>query len=1593
LTFWRLSSWYRDTIVGLVCLTLVLTPFFAMLPAAYADEVVDEANKGQDTGANLILNYQIPGINNGPAGTPLGPNEIGIQDIFPGFDPADPTQLDPFTGLLSDPTNLSTQGVAQQFSLQSGTGNEAEAYQSVTDGSNNPHNATIDLRNDNFLDRSREIIAGNDPILDEILTACAEDVTAGDPGTDTITRLEDVYTCSQLRTGLSGTCTVDRDFILLPVATQTILAVLAGGVCVGVTGNDLSDWNAIDPVIGPNNSTPAPHCQQVNGVPTMDWHIRNFNNGPPAINIFHFANFCGEFDTSIPTAQQCTESARMLEHSCRNADNAGNGWYLNSNVAPIGSCSSYSEGPPGVFNGTVAVDYTGCDADRINYCQSVARQFEGECGGSICQGATCGSGKDHSDWSVEWNATTYPLRQGPGGNVHWCRTQSSPPPGNMHFMRRGQLTPFTMDFQYLPYYCGEFDAGTPSASECRVGATMIEHACRNALNSTTSFDQYQIQPSSLVPGPVGSCATFNPQEPTLYDGTIPVDYTGCDADRQNYCEAIADFFATECAGDAACQNCTPGGEDLSDWQALYGASIQPESATHQACGNRAFNMSGALGNDWYMVYREPTLTSNHDFVYGRFCGEFDTAVPSAAECAATGNQLEWACATANMAGDGYYLNDAHPTAGPVGSCIIETWPGQYTIGNAPTTPVTWGSLSCNGGRQAYCQAFRAAYEAECNDRPACTGGCVSEDNIAIYNVASYYDNTGPVHACRTNRIVFNYSTPPGVSALGGAPKDFSFMIRQPIDPGDYDLQGWSTDACGNADGGDCVAQGQAFEDACNNVSSGWPVVDPSGNTPTPAYCAAERATFEANCATANQCFGPPGGALLNGTETLVSPGIGPGFLEILADQNVFGATVDFEETAFNPGDYGLAAGEYVISNHTIAGNGVMASTIDDHGSYGSNWDFTSTLTLSDSDGFTVDATLYEVVANGFIFTGCSQADVQNVESGVCTGSVTCTDYTPPCRIVDGVVLCEAVDPTDGITEVLTPWSDFTSAVPEMCWSADVDIVDCVGQTNCIGNPACVSDCGHLPPELQPACLADACWIDAQGALICLDDTSESWANNLGDPNFIDDCQDLINDPACTLMPDVACIEGMEDASDPTNVDLCRLRQRFFDCGQDVTVPGVPGADDVDITCGAQIRCLGDECGNTEAESNPDFVRAAVASTTLTESTKDMTCDIAGDPTSCKIFEGTDNRCKDPRGSYLGIIPDCCKQAREAAMAAGDFALYMQLATWSFRLARDPMVASWLAQSQVLPSALQNVVNTPGAIRKSVGRAITTGFNSALEWAGFNPITIATETPVAQGLVNTSVTGFGPLQQYIATGFYNFLTSIGAEQLAQSLFQTTIEGTVTDWAADGLGEMVGNVFGTIMFIYTVYSIVKILGNIIFACEEEELSFGIQLVNRACHHVGTYCSKKVRFLGLEKCVIETQTHCCFSSPFARIINEQLRAQGIGPDWGTATEPNCDGIQISELQNVDWDLVDLSEWEAILFEAGLVPNPNSPPLNFVPSDRLPGVAAGGSEGMTSTDIMSDTIDLIMPEFGEARFDLEGAPLNQPDPELMPWYDDGVP
>jgi hypothetical protein len=734
----------------------------------------------------------------------------------------------------------------------------------------------------------------------------------------------------------------------------------------------------------------------------------------------------------------------------------------------------------------------------------------------------------------------------------------------------------------------------------------------------------------------------------------------------------------------------------------------------------------------------------------------------------------------------------------------------------------------------------------------------------------------------------------------------------------------------------------------------------------------------------NACMGGGGTATpMNGTASLTASPLGAPTNQ--TGVTMLGTTVNVTETPFDLAAYGLTPGQYVIAGHAIGGSGVTSPVLTDTGRVANDWDYGFTVTTSSTPEFTVTATLYRISANDFTYAGCSQQDLANVVSGACSATFTCIDQQSPCRDHNGVQLCEAPGQNDGITELLTDWNAISTGLAPTCWGMRADLQDCLVLPECVSNGTCVSDCASLPVELQAECNAPLCWTDPFGAQVCLDSTEEAWVNNLGDPGYVDNCQELLQQN-CRLLTDRPCVEGMED---PNNPSACLLREVRFDCGQAVTIPGTV-ANSSTTTCAGQFRCFGDECARTEAEQNPDFAKAATAATAINETAKDLKCDIAGDPNTCRVFEGTPESCRDPRGVTIGLIPDCCAQGRDAGRQGGSFTDYMMLAKYTYDLAQKPFVASFLSQSSVGTSV--NSVLGPGSpIAKaagSVSNAISSGFSSAMQWMGFTPVTAASQSAGVAGSVVSSATGFGPVQQFIATGVKNFLDNVGMSALSDQLFSSTAEGLVTDWAASGLGQMIGSIISVIGVIYLIYNILKILGSILFKCKQSELQFGIKVVNRGCHYIGTYCSTRKRIGPFRVCVIDTKAYCCYSSPFARIMNEQLKSQGLAGGWGTAREPNCAGIALGELANVDWERVDLSEWEAILFEAGLVPNPNDPPLNFVPTNAHPGTAAGGAEGVDSVTLNREAITTVMPTMDEARFLLKTQPTTQPDPELMPWY-----
>ena len=93
--------------------------------------------------------------------------------------------------------------------------------------------------------------------------------------------------------------------------------------------------------------------------------------------------------------------------------------------------------------------------------------------------------------------------------------------------------------------------------------------------------------------------------------------------------------------------------------------------------------------------------------------------------------------------------------------------------------------------------------------------------------------------------------------------------------------------------------------------------------------------------------------------------------------------------------------------------------------------------------------------------------------------------------------------------------------------------------------------------------------------------------------------------------------------------------------------------------------------------------------------------------------------------------------------------------------------------------------------------------------------------------------------------------------------------------------------------------------LISCDQDEQILGMKRGQNLCVHVGTYCSKKV--LGV--CVQKKQGHCCFNSRIARLIASSGRAQ-LGKSWGKPKNPDCGGLTPAELLMVDFSQINFTE-----------------------------------------------------------------------------------
>lgn len=626
---------------------------------------------------------------------------------------------------------------------------------------------------------------------------------------------------------------------------------------------------------------------------------------------------------------------------------------------------------------------------------------------------------------------------------------------------------------------------------------------------------------------------------------------------------------------------------------------------------------------------------------------------------------------------------------------------------------------------------------------------------------------------------------------------------------------------------------------------------------------------------------------------------------------------------------------------------------------------------------THSATAYYITQNDI--NGCKLYK-DMMWDGWCEGKITCTDYRS-CVTIEDVTFCDG-DPIAEekiIKKIQTyPYPPThpkagTPIFPPMCWAGRGEKMECeyyIGTEECYtdvhGQVHCpTTDGGEMTHH------ADLCPGPSE---LC--------------PYFVDDCeyQQLYGNSECKYV-------GFECAENARGLysGICYAVTLKYDCGKDVTYQN-PGQTSTVELCDSALRCLGTECHNVRGETNHDFARAVGAVTAVELMQNDFVCAETGEPPTdeqiqngqctIRVFEGENLKCKIPIGHEVGLTPNCCKEGLKAAsgVSAVD---YLLLAFAMINLAKNPLVVKGLAQvpgTAPVFNLFEEMSNIYSSITQFLKGLVNDTFVSMAEHFGFKIGTGAAEEAAKQA----AQTGFFEgLKQQIMWKAYDFISQVFGPDLANSIFTVSGEQIM-------LNATISSILNFIAIVYTVWNILKIIGHIVFACEEDELKLGIQRKMGNCTYVGSYCAQKALFT----CIVKKESYCCYHTPLARIIMEQVRKQLGG--FGSAKNPNCKGLTVDELANVNWDSIDLSEWEARLQEAGIIPKtPEEVEERWgktfsqhfqreTMANDLPGPDGDGDKGETNQTRMNNYAGAIM----EGKSVLDGSPYCWTDPEQTLQY-----
>jgi len=558
-----------------------------------------------------------------------------------------------------------------------------------------------------------------------------------------------------------------------------------------------------------------------------------------------------------------------------------------------------------------------------------------------------------------------------------------------------------------------------------------------------------------------------------------------------------------------------------------------------------------------------------------------------------------------------------------------------------------------------------------------------------------------------------------------------------------------------------------------------------------------------------------------------------------------------------------------------------------------------------------------------------------VADGVCGGGLTCTDDESTLGTnVDGLNFPPTAVQSAyaGYNDVLAAWSPARTS-PKKCWKWDGGPLSC--------DLSCSFDATGVMQCLPPASICDTTVTDPTTGVATGGYKTNCCSTYPVIGPSVDTSAPLPTNPKCTFVRE-ECNTSMVGTSSGT----CYNYTDVYDCGETTMIAGPPGPATTTEVCGnTPIRCMGSECHNVPEEASVSFTKVAAATSMLNSMGADMVCAETGSvpdpklpppaPGTCTptVFQGKVSMCKKPALSSVGLAPDCCDESYRAAanMTAAQVMGYVKMSYYVYKISTNVEFAEALSGAGGISKGYIDAWKTAktgvDSVVSATQQAFTDAFNSVARRVGNEVVDQASTNTASQAFSST----YNALAANIQQGLYDIVYSIDPT-IANSLFASTSSGVLSGSTAGtdmvlntSSGSLAGGaaaILNWIYIAYMIYQILKIIGYMLYKCSNDEMQLGVNRRLGNCHLMGQSCTEWYAIGGAKlSCSVESDVYCCYKAVLPRIIMEQARGPGQLNNYGTADSPNCGGLSPTELQNVDWAKIDLTEWETTLMATGII------------------------------------------------------------------------